>query len=91
MRWPKPRNAWGVSNRSGPNASRRSIAPAAGGVERQPRRDVEAVVANAKTADGTGLVVSSSRAILYASAGDDYATAAATAAQALRDEINRHR
>lgn len=53
--------------------------------------DVEAVVTNAKTADGTGLVVSSSRAILYASSGDDYATAAATAAQALRDEINQHR
>jgi orotidine-5'-phosphate decarboxylase len=53
--------------------------------------DVEAVVANAKTADGTGLVVSSSRAILYASGGDDYAQAAATAAKALCDEINRHR
>jgi orotidine-5'-phosphate decarboxylase len=53
--------------------------------------DVEAVVRNAKTADGTGLIVSSSRAILYASNGDDYAEAAANAARALRDEINRHR
>lgn len=53
--------------------------------------DVEAVVRNAKTADGTGLIVSSSRAILYASHGDDYAEAAADAARALRDEINRHR
>jgi len=53
--------------------------------------DVEAVVANAKTADGTGLMVSSSRAILYASPGDDFAEAAAAAARALRDEINRHR
>lgn len=53
--------------------------------------DVQAVVSNARTRDGTGLVVSSSRAILYASAGDDYAEAAANAAQALRDEINRHR
>ena len=53
--------------------------------------DVEAVVTNAKTADGTGLVISSSRAILYASSGDDYAEAAATATRALRDEINRHR
>src|SRR3546814_3905258 len=35
--------------------------------------------------------VSSSRAILYASGGDDYAEAAATAAKSLRDEINRHR
>jgi orotidine-5'-phosphate decarboxylase len=49
------------------------------------------VVASAKSADGTGLVVSSSRAILYASGGDDYAQAAAAAAKALRDEINRHR
>lgn len=53
--------------------------------------DVEAVVKNAKTSDGTGLIVSSSRAILYASGGDDYAEAAAAAAKALRDEINRYR
>lgn len=53
--------------------------------------DVEAVVTNAKTADGAGLIVSSSRAILYASSGDDYAEAAANAARALRDEINRYR
>jgi len=53
--------------------------------------DVEAVVTNAKTADGTGLMVSSSRAILYASNGDDFALAAAEAAKSLRDEINRYR
>ena len=53
--------------------------------------DVEAVVTNAKTADGTGLIVSSSRAILYASRGDDFADAAAHAARSLRDEINRYR
>ena len=53
--------------------------------------DVEVVVANAKTADGTGLIVSSSRAILYASNGDDFAEAAAEAARSLRDEINRYR
>ena len=53
--------------------------------------DVAAVVSNARTRDGTGLVVSSSRAILYASSGEDYAGAAADAARALRDEINRHR
>jgi orotidine-5'-phosphate decarboxylase len=53
--------------------------------------DVEAVVANAKTAEGTGLVVSSSRAILYASNGDDFADAAAAAAKSLRDQINRYR
>lgn len=53
--------------------------------------DVEAVVTNAKTADGTGLMVSSSRAILYASNGDDYTDAAAHEARTLRDAINRHR
>jgi orotidine-5'-phosphate decarboxylase len=53
--------------------------------------DAEAVVRNAKTADGTGLVVSSSRAILYASSGDDYADAAAAAARELRDTLNRAR
>ncbi|TWI02931.1 orotidine-5'-phosphate decarboxylase [Luteimonas cucumeris] len=53
--------------------------------------DVEAVVKNARTTDGTGLVVSSSRAILYASGGDDYADAAAHAARTLRDQINRYR
>lgn len=53
--------------------------------------DVEAVVTNARTSDGTGLIVSSSRAILYASQGDDYAEAAAEAARTLRDQINRYR
>ena len=52
---------------------------------------VEAVVRNARTADGTGLMVSSSRAILYASQGDDFADAAAAAAQALKEQVNRHR
>ena len=53
--------------------------------------DVEAVVSNAKSADGTGLLVSSSRAILYASSGDDFAEAAAAATRDLRDAINRCR
>jgi orotidine-5'-phosphate decarboxylase len=53
--------------------------------------DADAVVRNARTADGTGLVVSSSRAILYASPGDDYAEAAAAAARELRDTLNRAR
>jgi len=53
--------------------------------------DVEAIVRNGRTADGTGLMISSSRAILYASNGEDFADAARNAAQALRDEINRHR
>ncbi len=53
--------------------------------------DVEAVVRNGRAADGTGLIVSSSRAILYASQGEDFADAAAAAARALRDQINRFR
>ena len=53
--------------------------------------DVEAVVRNGRTADGTGLLVSSSRAILYAADGDDHAAASAEAARALRDAINRFR
>lgn len=53
--------------------------------------DVAKVMKAGKTAAGTGLVISSSRAILYASSGDDFATAARTAAQELRDSINAHR
>ncbi len=50
--------------------------------------DVAAVVANGATANGAGLVISSSRAVLYAGSGEDYAAAARAAAQTLRDEIN---
>ena len=50
--------------------------------------DVAAVVANGATADGTGLIISTSRAVLYAGGGMDYAQAARSAAQKLRDEIN---
>ena len=53
--------------------------------------DLEAVVRNATTADGTGIVISSSRAILYASNGEDFADAARNAAKSLRYEINRYR
>ena len=53
--------------------------------------DVEATVRNGRTADGTGLVINSSRGILYASSGAGYADAAADAARSLRDEINRYR
>jgi orotidine-5'-phosphate decarboxylase len=53
--------------------------------------DVAKVMAAGKTAAGTGLVISSSRAILYASSGEDFATAARKAAQTLRDSINAHR
>ncbi|MGO4551530.1 orotidine-5'-phosphate decarboxylase [Lysobacter sp. 2RAF19] len=53
--------------------------------------DAEAVVRNASTQDGTGLLVSSSRAILYASSGADFADAAGRAARELRDTINAAR
>ena len=53
--------------------------------------DVEATVRNGKTADGTGLMINSSRGILYASSGAGYAEAAADAARELRDAINRWR
>jgi orotidine-5'-phosphate decarboxylase len=36
---------------------------------------------------GTGMIINSSRAILYASSGDDFAKAARTAAQATRDAL----
>jgi orotidine-5'-phosphate decarboxylase len=53
--------------------------------------DVAQVVRNGQTTAGTGLLVSSSRGILYASSGDDFASAARDAALSLRDQINAHR
>lgn len=50
--------------------------------------DVAQAVRAGQTADGTGLIVSSSRAILYASSGDDFASAARAATTRLRAEIN---
>ena len=53
--------------------------------------DVGAVVRHGRTTDGTGLMINSSRGILYASRGEGYAEAAAGAARSLRDQINRYR
>lgn len=53
--------------------------------------DVEAVVRHGRNSDGSGLLISSSRAILYAGNGEDFAEAARTATQELRDTINRYR
>jgi orotidine-5'-phosphate decarboxylase len=53
--------------------------------------DVQAVVRHGQTADGAGLMVSSSRAILYAASDGTWIEAARSAARKLRDEINRHR
>jgi orotidine-5'-phosphate decarboxylase len=54
--------------------------------------DVEASAAPRQPhADSTGLVISSSRAILYAGHDTDFAAAARRAARVQRDEINRYR
>ncbi len=50
--------------------------------------DLEASVAVGLDADGGGLMLSASRAVLYASEGGDYAEAARIAASELRDSIN---
>lgn len=53
--------------------------------------DVQASVQAGTDAHGGSLMCSSSRGILYASSGTDFAEAARTQAQSLRDEINKHR
>jgi orotidine-5'-phosphate decarboxylase len=53
--------------------------------------DVGMAVSNGQTADGTGLIISSSRGILYASSADDFGAAARAATEALRDKINASR
>jgi orotidine-5'-phosphate decarboxylase len=53
--------------------------------------DVEAVLKHGLNADRIGLVISSSRAILYASSAGDFAEAAARVARETRDVINRYR
>ena len=53
--------------------------------------DVKAAVMNGKTAGGTGMIINSSRGIIYAGRGDDFAEAAGKAALELRDEINKYR
>jgi orotidine-5'-phosphate decarboxylase len=53
--------------------------------------DVAQVVHNGQTSNGTGLIISSSRSILYASQGEDFASAARRATEKLRGEINASR
>lgn len=53
--------------------------------------DVAAAVRAGRTPDGRGLIINSSRGILYASQGEDFAEAARAATSSLRDEINLHR
>ena len=53
--------------------------------------DVEATVNAGRTAAGTGMLINSSRAIIYAGKGEDFGDAAAKAAQETRDRINAYR
>jgi orotidine-5'-phosphate decarboxylase len=53
--------------------------------------DVALAVQNGQSAAGTGLIISSSRGILYASSGENFASAAREATQKLRDQINASR
>lgn len=50
--------------------------------------DIDATVQAGRTGPGTGMMINSSRAILYASGGDDWRDAAAQAARTTRDAIN---
>ena len=53
--------------------------------------DVAQAVQNGESAAGAGLVISSSRGILYASSGENFASAAREATEKLRDQINATR
>jgi len=53
--------------------------------------DVHAVVSHGKNSVGSGLMISASRAVLYASSAPDFADAARSEASRLREEINRYR
>tara|TARA_R110001583_G_scaffold22377_5_gene83979 strand:+ start:12732 stop:13544 length:813 start_codon:yes stop_codon:yes gene_type:complete len=53
--------------------------------------DIESLVKAGKTKNGTGLIISSSRAVIYASTGDDFAIKAREVASQLRNEINSYR
>lgn len=53
--------------------------------------DVDASVKAGVTADKTGMVINSGRAIIYASSGSDWKEAAKAAAEATRDAINQAR
>lgn len=53
--------------------------------------DAEAVIRFGATPDGTGLIINSSRGVLYASQGDDFAQAARAATEALRQQTNAAR
>ncbi len=53
--------------------------------------DVEQVIANGATVNGTGLIINSSRGIIYAGQDEKYAAAARQATLNLRNQINQYR
>ena len=53
--------------------------------------DIEAAVTNGRTKSGTGLMINSSRGIIYAASGPDFAEAARRETDMLRKMINRYR
>jgi len=53
--------------------------------------DVEKTVVSAKNSQGSGMIINSSRGIIFASSGTDYAEVARKKAIELRDEINKYR
>ena len=53
--------------------------------------DIEATLGNGLRKDKSGLIISSSRAILYASSDEDFAEKAREKAMATRDELNKYR
>ena len=53
--------------------------------------NVEATITSGLNSEKRGMIVNSSRGIIYASKGDDFAEAARTAAIAFRDQINQFR
>ncbi len=53
--------------------------------------DIEAVIKSGLDSRGAGLIINSSRGIIYAGSGEDFADSARLAARKLRDEINKHR
>ena len=53
--------------------------------------DVRAAIEAGQSADGRGLIVSSSRSIIHASSGADFAAAARAATILLRDQVNAGR
>ncbi len=53
--------------------------------------DIEATVKAGRTANGTGLMINSSRAILYAGQDENFAAAARLVARDTRDAINQYR